>query len=624
MKKQSKNQQSPLEFTATAIITGIIVGIIMTAANVYLGLYAGMTVSASIPAAVIAMGVLKMLKRSSILEANIVQTMASAGESLAAGIIFTVPALVLVGVWKNFEFWPTTLIAICGGILGVIFMIPLRKSLIIEEKSLTYPEGVACAAVLEAGASNEGAGLSTIAKGLGIGALFKFMSTGLGLFKGSVEWAGKLGNSSFFFGSDISPALLAVGYIVKLEIAILVFIGGAIGWIIGIPLLGIPTEFADKTALDISWGLWSSNIRYIGVGAMIVGGIWSIFTVRKGITAGLGGLKGAYSNTNDESRINQNMSMMSMLVLLLLSIAIMFGLYEFLIGDHILSIATTIIMTVISFLFVAVSSYIVGLVGSSNNPVSGMTISALIGTAAFFLVMGFEGDNAILVTLGVAAVVCCAACTSGDCSQDLKTGVLVGATPKYQQWAQIIGIVIPALIIAPVLSLLHSAYGIGTGLKAPQAGLFASITQGLFSHQSLPYNMIYIGMALAVGILIIDHQLKKNNKKFRLHVMPLAVGIYLPITLAVPMLIGGIIRYLVDKKLNRKDSDVESSDNGVLLGSGLIAGEAIMGVVLAIIIYVNIDLKLTGINELLLELFSIVALIVLAVYMKRISQQKVK
>jgi putative OPT family oligopeptide transporter len=625
--ENSNNQNSSkvLEFTFTAITIGILVGVVMTAANVYLGLYAGMTVSASIPAAVIAMGILKALKRSAILEANIVQTMASAGESLAAGSIFTIPALILVGAWNEFKFIPTTLIAICGGLLGVIFMIPLRKSLIIEDKSLTYPEGVACGAVLEAGAANEGAGLGTIIKGLFIGAAFKFLSTGIGLFKGSVEWATKIGNKTFFAGSDISPALLAVGYIVKIEVAALVMIGGMIGWTIGIPMMGTPEGMETAGALDVAWTLWSTQIRYLGVGAMITGGVFSIFSVRKGITQGLAGLSAAYKNgpSVNSARTEQNMSLIGMLAILIFCIILMGGLYNYLVGSIGVSIITTILMTVLSFIMVAVSSYIVGLVGTSNNPVSGMTISTLLGTAAFFLVMGYEGQNAILATLGVAAVVCCAACTSGDCSQDLKTGVLVGATPKHQQWAQVIGVVIPALVIAPVLTLLHTSYGIGDGLKAPQATLFASITQGLFGEGDLPMGMIYAGMIMGIIIIALDKYFLEGKKaKFRLHLMPLAVGIYLPVTLAVPMFLGAIVRLLADKKLGRTGEEAENTDNGVLISSGLIAGEALMGVGLAILLYFNMNLKMDGLSSLMVELLSIAAILGLAVYLKKEAERK--
>lgn len=611
-----------LEFTVLAVGLGIIIGIIMTAANVYLGLYAGMTVSASIPAAVIAMGVFKgILRKNSIHQSNIVQTMASAGESLAAGIIFTLPALVLVGAWQDFKFWPTTLIAIAGGLLGVIFMIPLRKALIVEDKDLTYPEGVACAAVLEAGSSSDGKGFITVIKGLLAGGIFKFLSTGLKVIHGSVEKAFFTGNRVWFFGSDISPALLAVGYIVKLEVAFLVFTGGFIGWFIGIPLIGLSGDLANGSAIDAAWTLWSKQIRYLGVGAMLVGGVWSIISVREGIFKGVGELKNTYKNgrQGSVSRINQDMNLISIFLIFLLALVVMFSLYKLLIGHLGYTILTTIIMVIAAFLFVAVSSYIVGLVGSSNNPVSGMTISALLGTAALFLVLGFTGKSAILATLGVAAIVCCAACTAGDCSQDLKTGVLVKATPKYQQYAQIIGVIIPAFVIAPVLTLLHNAYGIGTGLKAPQATLFASITKALFGQGELPYSMVIYGMILAVVVIVIDLILKHKGSKIRLYLMPLAVGIYLPITLAVPMLLGGIIRTIVDRKKNSHGAEVEGYDNGILLGSGLIAGEAIMGVILAIFLYFKCSLTGHG----ALEIFSIVALAAISYYLFALAKKKV-
>jgi putative OPT family oligopeptide transporter len=615
---------APKEFTVTAVLLGIIIGIVMTAANVYLGLYAGMTVSASIPAAVIAMGVYKgILRQNSVHQSNIVQTMASAGESLAAGIIFTLPALVIVGAWKDFEFWPTTLIAISGGLLGIVFMIPLRKALIQDEEELIYPEGVACAAVLQSGADDTDPeesrqGFFTILKGLFIGGAFKFVSGGLGLFAGSVEFAKIAAGRSWFFGLDISPALLSVGYIIKLEVASLVLIGGLIGFNLSIPLLGIPAGMEDKSALDVAWTLWSTQVRYLGVGAMITGGIWSIFSVRKGIKAGLVGLKTAYDNNGEVvERTQQDMNLWGMLFILLLCFAIMLGLYYSMIQSLGVSIITTILMIVCSFIFVAVSSYIVGLVGSSNNPVSGMTISALLVSAALFLALGFTGDSAVLCTLGVAAVVCCAACTAGDCSQDLKTGNIIGSTPKYQQYAQIIGVMIPAFVIAPVLSLLHNAYGIGDGLKAPQATLFASITKALFGQGSLPVTMVVYGAIFGVVVIIFDNVFLKG-KKFRLHLMPLAVGIYLPVTLAWPIFFGGLIRFIVDKKRNLTD---ESKDKGVLLSSGFIAGEAIMGVIVAIFIYLSIDLKIVGMRPFVVEMLSLFAFIAVATYLKRVAKR---
>lgn len=603
------------EFTVTAVILGIIIGVIMTAANVYLGLYAGMTVSASIPAAVIATGVFRgILRKNSIHQSNIVQTMASAGESLAAGVIFTLPALVIVGAWQDFQFWPTTLIAIAGGLLGVIFMIPLRKALIQNEKELIYPEGVACATVLEAANSEDSKeGFFTIIKGLVIGAVFKFFIAGKKILLPSIEGATKLKGSTLFMGMDVSPALISVGYIVKLEVAVLVFIGGIIGFTIAIPMLGTPEGLESLNAVDLAWTLWSTKVRYLGVGAMITGGLWSIVSVRKGIVSGIKGLKDAYDNKEGNiERTQQDMHLWAMLITLLICFSIMLGLYNSLIGSFGISLFTTVLMIVCSFLFVAVSSYIVGLVGSSNNPVSGMTISALLVTASLFLVLGFKGESAILSTLGVAAVVCCAACTAGDCSQDLKTGSLIGATPKFQQYAQMIGVIIPAFVIAPVLTLLHNAYTIGEGLKAPQATLFASITKALFGNGSLPINMVIIGFVLGAIVILID-ELFLKEKSFRLHLMPMAVGIYLPVTLATPILVGGIIRYLIDKARSKEVN--EGKDSGVLMSSGLIAGEAIMGVLVAIFLTMNVTFSEISFSMLTREIISIVFFSGLALYL---------
>lgn len=611
------------EFTPTSLILGIVIGVIMTAANVYLGLYAGMTVSASIPAAVIAMGVYKgLLNTDSVHQSNIVQTMASAGESLAAGIIFTLPALVLVGAWKDFQFWPTTIIAIAGGLLGIVFMIPLRKALIQNEEELTYPEGVACAAVLNSGDAKSGKeGFITIIKGLLIGSVFKFIGSGLKLFTGEVAIAKKFGTSTAFFGFDVSPALLAVGYIVNIHVASLVMIGGAIGFFIAIPMIGTPLGTEDLNAIDLAWTLWSTQVRYLGVGAMIVGGLWSIISVRSGIKAGLAGLKemsGAGADGKKSiPRQETDLSLMGISIVMLTCFALMLGLYSQMIDDWGITIFTTLLMIVCAFLFVAVSSYIVGLVGSSNNPVSGMTISALLVSAALFLALGYKGDSAILATLGVAAVVCCAACTAGDCSQDLKTGYLIGATPKYQQLAQIIGVIIPAFVIAPVLTLLHEAYVIGEGLKAPQAVLFASITKGLFGEGELPVNMVMYGAVLGIAVIIID-TLFLRGRSFRLHLMPLAVGIYLPVTLAVPIFLGGIIRWIVEKSRTVED---ESKDKGVLLGSGFIAGEAIMGVVIAIVIYSAGDALAMKLNPMLQEVLSVAAFLAVASYLYRIAKK---
>jgi putative OPT family oligopeptide transporter len=537
--------------------------------------------------------------------------MASAGESLAAGVIFTLPAMVVIGVWSDFEFWTTTLIAICGGLLGIMFMIPLRKVLIEEQKDLTYPEGVACASVLKSASDQtDSKGFTTILKGLFVGSFFKLLA-GLGLLLPSVEWAKKFGNSSVFVGSDVSSALVAVGYIVNLNVAILVFMGGLIGFSIAIPMLGTPENLSQLSALDLAWTLWSTKVRYLGVGAMIVGGVFSIIKVRSGITKGIKGLKSAYGN----KEATVDLPLIPMLIVMSVCFLIMFFVYYNFIQHFGITLITSLLMLVISFLFVAVSSYIVGLVGSSNNPVSGMTISALLLSAALFLALGFTGDSAILATLGVAAIVCCAACTAGDCSQDLKTGSLIGARPASQQLAQILGVVIPAFVIAPVLTLLHEAYGIGDGLKAPQAMLFASLTKALFGQGELATSFVLYGVALGVIIILLDEFFLKN-KSFRLHLMPLAVGIYLPVTLAYPIFLGGLMRYLVKRKVGELD---DADDKGVLASSGMIAGEAIMGVVLAILIYNGIHLKITESTLLIKEIFSFVVLIFLGSFVYKLG-----
>ncbi len=596
------------ELTLTSVGLGLLIGISMTAATVYLGLYAGMTVSASIPAGVLAMGFYRLLRRpDAVLESNIVQTMASAGESLAAGVIFTVPALMIVGAWTEFKFWPTTLIAACGGLLGIIFMVPLRKVLIEEDKDLIYPEGVACAQVLKAGAeTKDSSGMVAILQGLGISAVFKFFSASLGLFKGSVEKAFFAGKSTLFIGGDVSPALLAVGYIVGLPVTLLVLFGGVFAWGIAIPLMGTPAGMEEAAALDVAWFLWSKQVRYIGVGAMVVGGLWSLFSVRRSFVSGVKALGASKEGSRD-------ISPQLMGGMLVLNLVVMAGLYYSLIGSFGATLVTTVAMVLASFLFVAVSSYVVGLVGSSNNPVSGMTISALLGTSALFLLFGFTGQSAILATLGVAGVVCCAACSAGDCSQDLKTGSLIGATPRAQQIAQMIGVVIPAFVIAPTLTLLHQAYGIGDKLKAPQATLFASLTKAIFGDGTLPMDKLLIGAGLGVAVILID-QLFLKKKSFRLHLMPIAVGIYLPVTLATPMVLGGIVHWLVNRKSGERE---EGKDPGVLLSSGLVAGESLMGIFVALMLTLGIDWGVKGLSEILVDSLSVSALLALAFFLYR-------
>ena len=586
------------ELNLRVIIIGIVLSVVMGAANVYLGLKAGMTVSASIPAAVIGMVLLRQLKvfskesnENSILEANQIQTAASAGESLAAGIIFTMPALILIGVWQEFDMILTTVIAFTGGLLGILFMIPMRKVFIVKnEDNLQYPEGLACASVLEAGqemGSSNSANL--VIKGTLIGGLFKILISFFGVLKGVLEGAVLLGNRIFFFGGDISPALLAVGFIVRLNIAVLIFIGGFLGWLIGIPLLGNGLEYASDPLHGAST-LWSTKIRYVGVGAMVIGGLSSIIKVRKGLLDAIKILIDTQKGT-DQDKIpdsQRDMSARAINIFSFLAIILVGFVYYHITGNIGITIITTIIMVIMAFFFTAVASYIVGLVGNSNSPVSGMTITAVLFTGGLLYIFGFSGTEGMVATLGVAAIVCCAACTSGDVCNDLKTGQIVGSKPYRQQIMQIIGVAVASLIMAPILQLLHENTPGGIGgreLAAPQAGLFASLADGFFGEGNLPLDMVAIGAVLGISILIADSTIFNKNRfgDFRLHLMPIAVGMYLPFGLSTPILAGGLLAHFISKKSISTEKINSSLQNGVLLSSGLIAGESLMGILLALL-----------------------------------------
>uniref|UniRef100_A0A7C4U637 Oligopeptide transporter, OPT family n=1 Tax=candidate division WOR-3 bacterium TaxID=2052148 RepID=A0A7C4U637_UNCW3 len=559
------------EFTLKSVLLGIILSVVMTMANVYLGLYAGMTVSASIPAAVMSMLILRgFLRKGTILENNIVQTIASSGESLAAGIIFTLPALVIINQWDRFPYWLTFFIATLGGIIGVLFMIPLRRSLIVENKTLGYPEGVACAEVLKSGEKiKEG---KLIFYALGYGLIFKILTSFIRIFRGTIEYGIRIARSTFYFGLDISYALVGVGYLVGFNVSMLVFIGGFIGWFIGIPLFSFINKISGNP-LDISWTIWRNDIRFIGVSAMIVGGLWSILNMGRTM---IEGIKQILSKKGSKEDL-PNIYYIPLLVITILSLIF---LYFFILKDIKLTIVSSISLFIASFFFVAVSSYIVGLVGSSNNPVSGMVISALIFSSIIILLSGIKGSQGVISSLLIASVVCCATCTAGDISQDLKTGFLVGANPSYQQIGEIIGVIAGAFVIPPVLNLLNSTYTIGTGkegsLVAPQASLFASLSKGIFLGGNLKWNMIITGFIIGVILIIIDKQLERRKSKFRLYVMPVAVGIYLPFSLSIPILLGGIVQ------------SIKNAREGMLISSGLIAGESIGGIIIAIFIYAGL------------------------------------
>jgi putative OPT family oligopeptide transporter len=596
------------ELTWPAVVLGLLLSVVMGAANVYLGLRVGMTVSASIPAAVIAMAVLNgLLRRRSILEANLVQTSASAGESLAAGIIFTVPALILAGIWQHFDYWTTTLIALAGGLLGILFMIPMRRVFVVDDKELRFPEGLACAEVLRTGERRDDdvrveTGAATIFIGLAVGALFKFCQSFLGLIQGSVEWATVRASRVFFFGSDIAPALVGVGVIVGLPIALQIFTGGAIGWLVAIPLLSAGAVEGDP--VEAATGIWSSQVRYMGVGAMIVGGVVSIWKVRRGLVAAVAELLSQFRPADlreDVPATERNLGNRTILTLAVLTVLLTAGIYYSLLRSVGITVLTTAIMVVMSFFLTAVASYIVGLVGNSNSPVSGMTITAVLVTGGLMLLFDSAGllvatgTPGMVATLGVAGIVCCVACTAGDVCNDLKTGHLIGASPRNQQILQIGGVLVAAFVMAPVLTVLHEgSKAEGTGgiggreLPAPQAGLFAKLVQGMFGGGELPWDMVAIGAGIGVALAFGDWLLNRAGARFRLHVMPVAVGIYLPFGLAVPILAGGFLHLLLSRGSAADARRRRVSERSVLAASGLIAGEALVGVLLGALAYVGI------------------------------------
>ncbi|UCC99245.1 MAG: oligopeptide transporter, OPT family [Phycisphaerales bacterium] len=595
--------QSLPEITVKAVVLGVVLSVVLAAANAYLGLFAGMTVSASIPAAVVSMGVLRLFRKSNILENNIVQTAASAGESLAAGVIFTLPALVVMGYWDGFggkNFWWITVIAAFGGLLGVLFTIPLRRSLIVEG-DLQFPEGIATAEVLETGQEG-GKGIRIIAQAAIAGGLFKLTAKGVGLWPEAIEGARGVGRTLLYGGSNLSPALLSVGYIVGLNIAVLIFLGGAANWYVAIPICAAVSEAAtDGDAVNRAYGIWSAQTRYIGVGAMLIGGLWTIFKMRSSLLSGIKSGLAAYRAMSHEQvqidRTEKDMPMKWILVLIVGSIVPLFLVYQVFVANVSISLPMAVVMLIAGFLFSAVAAYMAGLVGSSNNPISGITIATIVVSSLLLVVLmgkGAEGGPAAAIIIG--SVVCCAAAIAGDNMQDLKAGRIVGATPWKQQVMQIVGTLSSALIIAPVLMLLHEAYGfkgqpglpqekMADALSAVQANLMASVSQGVFKGD-MPWTFAFIGMGVAVAIIILDRILEARKSSFRTPVLAVAIGFYLPLELSVPIFAGGVIHWLIGgfhKRRNTALEQIEASNrSGLLFASGLITGEALMGILLAI------------------------------------------
>lgn len=575
------------EFTVTSVVLGILLAVVFGAANAYLGLRVGMTVSASIPAAVLSMGIIRVvMRRDSILENNMVQTIGSAGESLAAGAIFTLPALFMWAAEDssvaNPSFLVISVIAICGGLLGVFFMIPLRSALIVEEHgTLPFPEGTACAEVLLAGEEG-GAKSKQVFSGLGIAAVYKFVADGLGLFPSEVDWAIPAYPGSGI-GADVLPALLGVGYICGARVSSYLLGGAVLGWFVIMPALvlvgGDNIMFPSEVAFNaMSAGdLWSKFLRYIGAGAVAAGGILSLIkslpliikTFAKAIKGF--GHKGGSDRTSRDLPLPYAMAGVVIIAVLLCLIP----------AIPITPLAAVIIV-VFGFFFATVSARMVGLVGSSNNPVSGMAIATLLIAATLLKASGNTGMTGMTVAISIGTVICIVAAMAGDTSQDLKTGYIVGATPSKQQIGELIGVVCSGLTIGGVLYLLNAAWGYGsTELPATQATLMKMVVEGVMG-ESLPWGLVMIGVFIAIFIEIIG-----------IPVLPFAIGLYLPIHLSVPIMIGGLIRLLLEKwKFKDKKQQEDIISNGVLFSSGMIAGEGLVGILLAVFVVFNLELNL--------------------------------
>jgi len=587
------------QLTFRAVTLSIVLAMILAAANTYLGLFAGMTIASAIPAAVVSMAVLRMLGGGGILENNIVQTGASAGSSIASGVIFTIPALVILGHWADFQYMWVLAIAGLGGILGVFFSVPLRRALIVDQ-GLAFPEGKAAAEVLKTG-ENPAQGVKILGlSALGGGFAKLAAASGLRLFPDTAAAGGWVGKGIAYFGTNLSPALLGVGYIVGLNIGVLVLIGGMISWNVAIPIYsaffldgnpGLAASLAGASAEDAAGAIWSAQIRYLGVGAMLVGGVWALISIRESLLSGIkSGLAAARAGAGSVvAHTEQDLPMKAILIGTLLFTLPLFALYQNIVGSVAVSLPMTLIMIVAGFLFCSVSAYMAGLVGSSNNPVSGITIcTILFASLVLLLLMGRGAALGPVAAIMIGAVVCCAACIGGDNLQDLKCGYIVGATPWKQQVMLAIGAASSALVMAPVLNLLLKAYGIGVPsvahpnpLLAPQATLMASVAKGMFGGH-LPWGMIQIGGVIGAAVIAWDLWLKKRGSMFRAPVLAVAVGIYLPLDLSVPIFLGGLIAHIVERKLGGPEAAERAGRNGMLFAAGLITGEALTGIIIAI------------------------------------------
>ncbi len=607
------------QLSVKAVVLSIVLTVILASANAYVGLFAGITVATAIPAAVISMAVLPLFGKSNILENNIVATGASAGTSISAGAIFTLPALILLHHWTRFDYWWTLAIVGLGGLLGVLFSVPLRRTLIIEQK-LLFPEGVAAAEVLKVGA-NPGAGAKFLALATIVGGSFKLVTSGLRLLPETFVAQSFVGARGIaFFGYGFSPALLAVGYIVGLNIAILIVAGGAFSWWFAIPLYNAFFYDHDPlllhalnglTAEDAAFAIWRAQVRYIGVGCMLTGALWALWSLRKSLwSAVLSGFRVGGHEALDVPHTERDLPMGAVLIGIALFVVPLFVLYYLVVGSIGVSLAMAVIMIVAGFLFSSVSGYMAGLIGSSNNPVSGITICTILFASLVLMIMvGGKSSIGAVAVVFIGAVVCNAAAVAGDNLQDLKAGQLVGATPWRQQVMLCVGVVASAAVMAPVMNVLLFAYGIGEpahpGVKplpAPQANLVKAVAEGMFGG-TLPLGMIAIGVAVGALIIMLDLWLKSRGSRWSAPVLAVAVGIYLPLDVSTPILAGGIVAEMVDRwhAVHSIGMDHEKlKQNGMLFAAGLITGEALVGIFIALCIWASKNPNVLAVSQ---ELF---------------------
>lgn len=582
------NNNKVKEFSAISIVTGVLLSVIFGAANAYLGLRVGMTVSASIPAAVIGMGVIKgLFRKNSVLESNIIQTIGSAGESLAAGAIFTMPALFMwadEGVMDKPSLVEITLIALFGGLLGVFFMVPLRRALIVKEHGvLPYPEGTACAEVMLAGEKG-GSGAGKVFLGLGIAAVFKFIVDGLKVVNGVISYPIKKLKTEI--SAEVYPALISVGYICGPKIASYMLAGGVLSWFVFIPLItmfGGDTVMFTANGMSVSEvydamgaiGIWKYYIKYIGAGAVAAGGIISLIKTLPLIVRTFGDAIKGLKTTKDEKK-SELPTEKELPIWIVFVAVLVIAVLIWIVPAVPVTFIGALLIVLFGFFFATVSSRMVGLVGSSNNPVSGMAIATLLISTIVLKATGLENGKVMTGAIAIGSIICIVAAVSGDTSQDLKSGYILGATPKKQQIGEIIGVVVAAITIGGVLYLLSaSGYG-GTQMPASQAELMKTIVEGVVGGE-LPWGLVFVGVFSAITIEILG-----------VSILPVAIGMYLPLELSTTIMIGGIIRWIVERKKYKSEKLKENAiNNGILCCSGMIAGEGLVGIILAVFTIIN-------------------------------------